>query len=137
MLKVIINWTYYPENKRFSSFNARQKKDCVYFYDYDEYVHYIIESLEFSELQKLRLNIFSKYHKYIKFTKCRETNIDWEVFEYYKIQSPILEIDINDFALLLPNKDLRKKFFIWDSIRERYYLKSKFINYIQMQCPLM
>lgn len=137
MIKVVINWVYYKENKFYSYWNARQKKDCVFFYDYDDYAKYIIDSMSLSELQRLRLNIYNKYHKLIKFTRFWEKNNDWEVFEWYKLESPIIEIDSNEFALLLPSVNIRKRFFIRDSIREKYFYKSKFINYINMWCLSM
>lgn len=137
MLQVVIKWNYYKENHWYSSWNARQKKECVYFVDYDDYVKYILNSMSFSDLQKLRLNIYNKYHKLIKFTPFWEVDKDWNKFEWYRLESPIIDIDNTDFAELLPNVWVRKRFFVWDSIREKYFLKSKFINYIQFECPLM
>lgn len=132
MLRIVIQGSYYKENKFYSSFNARQKKECVYFYDYDEYVGYIIQHMGYSDLQRLRLNIYNKYHKLIKFTKFWESNIDWDVFEGYKLESPIIDIDNTEFANLLPTSAIRKTYFIRDSVREKYFLKSKFINYVQL-----
>ena len=132
MLRVVIKWTYYKENRYFSSWNARQKKDCVFFYDYDEYIGYIIQNMSFSDLQKLRLNIYNKYHKLIKFTAFGEVDLDWNKFEWYKLESPIIEIDNTDFVNLLPNSSIRKNYFDWDSVREKYILKWKFINYVQL-----
>lgn len=131
MLKVVINWVYFKKDTWFSSFNARVKKDCVYFYDFDDVVWFVIDQLSYAELQRLRLNIWNQYHKLIKFTEFRESDLNWEIFEGYKIESPVIDIDISDFALLLPNSDLRKKYFVWDSIRERYFFKSDFINYVK------
>lgn len=68
MLYVVIHGTYYKDNVWFSSWNARQKKECVFFYDYDDYVKYIINDMDYSTLQKLRLNIYKNYQKQIKFT---------------------------------------------------------------------
>ena len=137
MLQVVINWTYYKDSHWYSYWNARQKKECVFFYDYDDYVKYIIDSMSYSELQRLRLNIYNKYQKLIKYTKFWEKDNDWNVFEWYKIESPIIDIDNTDFAMLLPNVNIRKRFFTWDSLREKYFLKSRFINYIQMWCLSM
>ena len=128
---IVIQWTYYKENVRYSSWNARQKKECVYFYDYDEYIGYIIQNMDYSELQRFRLRVYKKYQKQIKFTKFWESDVDWNIFEWYKLQSPIIWIDSSDFALLLDN-DTRKRYFVYDTVRERYYYKSKFINYVQL-----
>lgn len=131
MLKVIIHWIYYKDNHWYSSWNARQKKECVYFYDYDDCIWYIINSMSYSELQKFRLNIYNGFHKSIKFTKFWEVDRNWDRFEWLKLDSDIIDIDNSDCAKLLPNSDLRKKFFEWDSVREKYYLKSNFINYVK------
>ena len=131
MLKVIIHWTYYKENHWYSSWNARQKKDCVYFYDYDQYIDYILKQLDYSELQRLRLNIYNRYQKLIKFTKFWEVDLDWNRFEWLKLESPLIELDYTDFVELLPSSSIRKRFFEFDNIREKYYLRSDFINYIK------
>lgn len=131
MLKVIIHWTYFKQDHWFSSFSARVKKDLVYFYDYDDVVWFVINQLSYAELQRLRINIYNTYHKQIKFTKFSEQDVNWEVFEWYKIESPIIDVDVSDFALLLANRDLIKKYFVRDEIRERYFFKSDFINYVK------
>ena len=46
--------------------------------------------------------------------------------------SLFLILDNTDFAELIPNKDYRKKFYIRDSMREKYFLKSNFINYVNL-----
>ena len=131
MLDIIISWTYYKENVRFSSWNARQKKDCVYFYDYDSYIWYIIQNMDLSELQRLRLKIYQKYKDLIKFTKFWELDRDWNKFEWYKLQSPIIRMSTDDFASLLDFQS-RKRYFVYDNIREKYYYKSEFINYVNI-----
>lgn len=131
MLDIVISWTYYKENVYFSNWNTRQKKECVYFYDYDDFVWYIIQHMDYSELQRFRLKIYQKYQKQIKFTKFIETNKDWWKFEWYHLQSPIIRVDNQDFALLL-DYNTRKRYFDYDNVRERYYYKSKFINYVSL-----
>ena len=130
MLDIVISWVYYKENVYFSNRNARQKKECVYFYDYDDLVWYIIEHMDYSDLQRFRLSIYQKYQKQVKFTRFIENNNDWETFEGWKLESPIIHIDYNTFAELLPY-NYRKKYFIYDKVRESYYLKSNFINYVR------
>lgn len=138
MLKVVINWTYYKqERKFFNDWNSRMKKNCVFFYDYDDYAKYIIDHMDYSELQKFRLNIYNYYHKLIKFSQFSEYDVNNWIIEWLKISSPIIEVDNTDFANLLPKLDLKRRYFDWDRIREKYTLKSNFINYIQQLCPLM
>ena len=129
MLDIVIDWIYYKDGSWFRKFNARLKKDCVYFYDYDKYVGCLIDSLSYSELQKLRLNIYNYVHKYIKFTMFKEDDLNWGFFEGYKIHSDIIELDNHELALLLPNAKLRKKFFDYNDIKEKYYFKWDFINH--------
>ena len=132
MLKIVIQWNYYKENKGiFDLTKGRWKKEMVYFYDYDNLTGYIIQNMEYSDLQKLRLNIYNKYHKLIKFTPFTEMDNNGNKFEWYRLQSPIIEIDNTDFAELIPNAMYRKRYFLWDNIREKYYLKWEFINYVK------
>ena len=131
MLRIVIQWTYYKENPSiFNLDKARWKKEMVYFYDYDEYIGYIVQNMEYSDLQKLRLNIYNKYHKLVKFTPFSEISNNWEKFEGYKLQSPIIDIDSDSFAQLIPNSSYRKRFYIRDNIKEKYFLNSEFINYV-------
>ena len=131
MLRIVIQWTYYKENPSIYNLNkGRWKKEMVYFYDYDEYIGYIVQNMEYSDLQKLRLNIYNKFHKLVKFTPFSEINNNWEKFEGYKLQSPIIDIDSDSFAQLIPNASYRKRFYIRDNIKEKYYLNSEFINYV-------
>ena len=134
MLRIVIQGRYYKEkNKKiFCLDKGRWKKEMVYFYDYDEYIWYIIQNMDYSDLQKLRLNIYNQYHKLVKFTPFSEIDNNWVIFEWYNLQSPIIDIDSDSFAHLMSNKDYRKKFYIRDSIKERYYLDSKFINYVNL-----
>lgn len=131
MLRIVIWWTYYKENAWFSSWNARQKKECVFFYEYDDYIWYIIQNMEFSELQRLRLKLYQEYQEYIKFTRFTEKSTKWDIFTWYKLQSPIIEVPLNDFACLL-DVYTRKRYFEYDNVREKYYLKWDFINYVEL-----
>ena len=131
MLQVVINWVYYKDNAWFSNFNARQKKECVYFYDYDDYIWYIIQNMDYSDLQRLRLRLFQYLKKHIKYTRFWESDINWNKYEWYKLESPIVEIPSDEFFNMLDYK-YKKKYCIWDSFREKYYLKSNFINYVNL-----
>lgn len=131
MFKVIIHWVYYKDGWWFASFNARVKKNCVFFYDYDNYVGCILNHLSESALDRLRLNIFKKYHYLIKFTKFWECDNNDNYFQGYKIDSPIFDVSMNDLACMLDVSD-RKKYFDWDDVKEKYYLKGGFINYVNL-----
>ena len=43
MLRVVIQGTYYKDSPRYSYWSGRQKKECVYFYEYDDYMGYITQ----------------------------------------------------------------------------------------------
>ena len=139
MLQIVINWTYYKRWKDsiFTDTMWKFKKTSVYFYDYDDYVEYILSQMELWEIEKLKINMYNKYHKQLKFNPFSEYNVDWWLFEWLKVSSPIIDVDISDFAELLPKHDLRKRFFVWDSVREKYFLKSNFINFIKNPCLSM
>lgn len=133
MLKVIIYGTYYKDNSKwYSSWNARNKKDCVYFEDYDDYTWYVIQHMDLSEIWRLKLNIFRKYHDKIKFEKFWEEDYEWNIFTWYYISSPIIEISNTEFASLLPSVKIRKNYFDWDNIKEKYFFKGSFINYVNL-----
>lgn len=132
MLQVVIQWRKYNDKSIFSLDKARRKKEMVWFVDRDKYSDYVINNMEYSDLQKLRLNIYNKYYKLVKFTPFSESDNNWNVFTWYDLTSPTIEIDNSDFAKLIPNKDYRKRFYIWDSIREKYFFASEFINYINI-----
>lgn len=132
MFQIVIDNIYYKWSTWLNKFNARLKKNSVYFYDYDNYVKFIIDNLSYSELWKLRLNIYKFCHDKIKFTNFKESDLNGGYFEWVKLHSDIIDIDVSDFALLLPSRDLRKKYFVRDEIRERYFYKSDFIQYVNM-----
>ena len=136
MIQIVIKGRYYKEKSIFFLDKARWKKEMVWFVDRDKYSDYVVENMSFSDLQKLRLNIYNKYYKLIKFTPFSESDVNWNVFTWYDLESPIIEIDNTDFAKLIPNSDYRKRFFMWDSIREKYFYTSKFINFVNMWCRL-
>ena len=130
MLQIVIKWRYYKENVYFSSRNARQKKECVYFYDYDDLIDYILHHMDYSDFQRLRLSIYQKFQKKVKFTRFVESDNNGDTFEGRNLESPIIDVDYDTFAQLLPY-NLRKKYFTFDKVRESYYLKSDFINYVR------
>ena len=134
MLEIVVNWTYYKgKEKLFTDSMWKFKKTSVYFYDYDGYIDYILSQMELWDIEKLKINLYNKYHKQIKFSPFSEYDVNNWLFEWLKVSSPIIKVDYTDFVSCLPRKDIIKKFFEWDSVRERYYLKSDYVNYINMK----
>jgi len=131
-VQIIIKGRKYKEKNIFTLDKARWKKEMVWFVDRDKYSDYVCTHMDYSDLQKLRLNIYNKYYKFVKFTPFKEVDKNWNVFEGWDLTSPIIDIDNTDFAKLLPNKDYRKRFYLWDSLREKYFFSSKFINFINL-----
>ena len=131
MLQIVFNGRWYENNSWFKKFNWRQKKESVYFYDYDDYVGYIIQHMDYSVLQRFRLNLYNCYKDFITFKKFWEIDKDWNRFRWYDLSSDIIEINNNDFASLIPDSSYRKKFFIYDDLKEKYVLKGDFISFIK------
>lgn len=129
-VQIVIQGKKYNEKFSFCLYKARWKKEMVRFVDRDKYSDYVCTHMEYSDLQKLRLNIYNKYYKLVKFTPFTEQDNNWNIFTWYSLSSPIIEIDNTDFAKLIPNKDYRRRFYMWDSLREKYFFTSKFIDYI-------
>lgn len=132
MLQVIIKGRKYDEKFSFCLEKWRWKKEMVWFVYRDKYTDYVINNMSYSDLQKLRLNIYNKYYKEVKFKRFSEVDNNWSSFTWYDLESPIIEIDNTDLAKLIPNRDYRKRFYMWDSIREKYYFTSRFINYVNL-----
>ena len=72
------------------------------------------------------------FYKLLKYIPFKESDKDWNIFEWYDITSPVIDIDSSDFAKLIPSASYRKLYYVWDSFREKYFLKSNFINYINL-----
>lgn len=137
MFQIVISGRWFKNDWYFKRFNSRVKKTFVWFYDYDEVVWFIINHLSSSELEKLRLNIYQKYHYQIKFTNFCWYDINWGFYEWIELNSPIIDISYSEFAELLPSQKLKKQYFMYDDIREKYVIDSQFINYVKLKCPLM
>jgi len=129
-VQIVIQGKKYNQRYSFCLDKARWKKEMVWFVDRDKYSDYVCTHMEYSDLQKLRLNIYNKYYKLVKFTPFTEQDNNWNTFTWYTLSSPIIEIDNTDFAKLIPNRDYRRRFYMWDSLREKYFFTSKFIDYI-------
>lgn len=134
MLQIVVNGTYYIEKSIFwrSKINWRFKKDCIYFYDYDKYVEFMLNCLSYSELQKLRLNIYNYFHKKITFTYFKEDDLNWGFLEWYNLKSDIIDIDNDLLARLLPSAKLRKKFFDYSDIKEKYNISWLLVNHVNL-----
>lgn len=131
VVQIIIRWKYYKDKSVFNLDKARRKKEMVWFVDRDKYTDYIVDHMEYSDLQKLRLNMYNANYKLVKFTPFSESDINWNVFDWYDVESPVIELDNTDFAKLIPSRDYRKKFYYRDPVREKYFMRSDFIDYVE------
>ena len=112
--------------------NSRDKLEWVWFYDYSKLIGEMLSEMEYSEIQRLRLEIYKNYKHYINFTSCAwlENSIQWNcVFNWYKVSSWIFKIPLSQFATMLPRK-IRNKYFNYDRFYEKYMLKTDFIYYL-------
>lgn len=111
---------------------SRDKLEWVWFYDYSKLIGEMLSEMEYSQIQRLRLNIYQLYKHYILFTRCSwiENSIEWNfVVDWYKVSSWIFKLPLSQFASILPNK-IRKKYFNYDRFYEKYMLKTDFIYHL-------
>lgn len=114
------------------SLNSRDKLDWVWFYDYSRLIWEMLSEMEYSQIQKLRLEIFKKYKHYINYTSFAriENGIEWSITrDWYKVSSGIFKIPLSVFAEMLPRR-IRLKYFNYDRFYEKYMLKTDFIYYL-------
>ena len=110
--------------------NARWKIDSVWFYDYSWFFDKLLQGLSYEEINKLRLNLFEWYKYQLSCVNVSQF-IDWNVINWYSIVSQDFKVPIHVIAVCIPNRKLRDKYFEYDCLREKYYLKPDFIFYLK------
>lgn len=110
--------------------DTRWKINSVYFVDYDLFFEKIIQDLDLSDLNKFKLNLFETYKNTLSYLKVTQY-LDWEVLDWYAIPSSDFDVSSNVIAKCLPSRKIRDKFFEWDCLRERYFVKSSFVFYLK------
>lgn len=125
----VFNGEFYGNSKNLKS---RDKLEWVWFYDYSKLIGDMLSEMDYSQIQKLRLEIFKLYKHYINYTSFSriENAVDWTIIrDWYKVSSWIFKIPVSVFATILPRR-IRVKYFNYDKFYEKYLLKTDFIYYL-------
>jgi len=109
--------------------DTRWKINSVWFNDYDLVFQKILNDMDWSEINKFKLNLFNKYKDEIRYLQTTEYR-DWSIYNGYSIPSIDFDVSSNLIALCLPSRSIRNKYFEFDCLRERYFLRSDFIFHI-------
>ena len=108
--------------------NARWKINSVWFADYDLFMEKVINEMDLDDLNKFKLNLFETYKNTISFVKVTQY-VDWEFLEWYAIPSCDFQVSSDVIAKCIPSRKIRDKYFEYDCLRERYFVKSSFAFY--------
>lgn len=110
--------------------NSRGKIDCVWFYDYDLFFWKVLEGMSYNEINKFKLNLFEWYKHQISYVNVSQF-INGDVINWYSITSQDFNVPSHIIACCIPSRRLRDKYFEYDCLREKYYIKSDFIFYLK------
>lgn len=110
--------------------NARWKIDSVRFYDYDLFFDKVLQGMNYHEINKFKLNLFEWYKHQLSCIKVSQF-INGDVTNWYSIISQDFNVPSHIIACCIPNRKLRDKYFEYDCLREKYYVKTDFIFYLR------
>ena len=110
--------------------NARWKIDSVWFYDYDLFFEKILQGLSYNEINKLKFNLFEWYKTQLEYINVSQF-VNGTVYDWYSIISKDFNVPSNVIACCIPSRNVRDKYFEYDCLREKYYIKSDFIFYLK------
>jgi hypothetical protein len=109
--------------------NSRWKIDSVRFADYDVLFWKILSCLTYSEIQKLRFNLFEWYKYQLSCLNVSQF-INGDVLEWYSIVSQDFNVPSHVIACCIPSRKIRDQYFEYDCIKEKYHVKSNFLFHI-------
>ena len=110
--------------------NSRWKIDSVWFYDYDIFFEKVLQGMDYNEINKFKLNLFEWYkHKLSCLKVCQYIN--GNILDWYSIVSQDFNVSSHVIASCIPSRKLRDKYFEYDCLREKYYVKTDFIFYLK------
>lgn len=110
--------------------DSRGKISSVWFYDYDLFFEKILWDMSINDINKFKLNLFNGYKQHLSCIKISQF-VNSELLEWYSIPSCNFEVTSDVIANCIPNRKIRDKYFEYDCLRERYYVKSSFIFYLK------
>lgn len=106
------------------------KINSIWFYDYDLFFEKVLQGLDYSDLNKFRLNLFNMYKSSILCVKTSLCDFEW-VKNWYTIINQIINVSSDSIARCIPSRKVRDKFFEYDCLREKYYIRTDFIFYLK------
>lgn len=110
--------------------DARWKINSVRFYDYDFFFWKILQGLSIAEIDKFKLNLFECYKHWLSWLRASQF-VNGDVLDWYMIPSSDIPVPSDCLASCIPNRKVRDKYFEYDVLREKYYIKPSFINYLK------
>ena len=109
---------------------ARWKIDSVWFYDYSWFFDKVLQGLSYQEINRMRLNLFEWYKHQLSCVSVSQF-INGDVLNWYSIVSQDFKVPSHIIACCIPNRKIRDKYFEYDCLREKYYIKPDFISYLK------
>lgn len=110
--------------------DARWKINSVWFYDYSLFFEKILGDMSLNEINEFKLNLFEAFKQDLSLIRVSQFLNDW-VVEWYSIISSEFNVTSNLIAKAIPSRKIRNKFFEWDCLREKYFVKSSFVFYLK------
>lgn len=110
--------------------NARGKINSVWFYDYDLFFEKVLQGMSIGDINRFKLNLFEWYKSQLSCIKVSQF-VNGDVKDWYSIISCDFNVPSNAIARCVPSRSIRDKFFEYDCLREKYYVKSDFIFYLK------
>lgn len=110
--------------------DARWKFDSVWFNEYSLFFEKIIQDMNWTEINKFKLNLFNWYKHHLSCVKVSQI-INGSVVDWYSIVSENFNVPSHVIACCIPNRKIRDKYFEYDCLREKYYIKTDFIFYLK------
>ena len=108
----------------------RWKIDSVWFYDYDLFFDKVLQGMSYSDINKFKLNLFEWYKYNLSCIRVSQF-INDTVKDWYSIISQDFNVPSHVIACCIPSRKLRDKYFEYDCLREKYYVKTDFIFYLK------
>ena len=109
--------------------NARWKVDSVWFNDYDLFFEKVLQGMDWKDINKFKLNLFEWYKHKLSCVRVSQI-INGSLFDWYSIISQNFDVPSHVIASCIPSRRVRDKYFLYDCLREKYYVKTDFIFYL-------
>lgn len=110
--------------------DTRGKINSVWFADYDLFFEKILSDMDLNEINKFKLALFETYKARLSYINVSQY-IDWEILEWYAIPSCDFDVSSNVIARCIPSRKIRDRYFEYDCLRERYFVKTSFVFYLK------